>query len=72
MSKNWGAIITVALALVACAVAWGATYTTVAQHSTEIVYLKTTDATITEILSRIDKNQALILQRLELLERRVP
>ena len=68
--RNWGAIITIGLALLACAVAWGSTGAKVLRHGEDIVYLNTTDAAIVEILTQLDKNQALILQRLEALERR--
>lgn len=68
--RNWGAIITIGLALVACAVAWGATGATVTRLTDDVVCLKTTDAAIVKILTQLDKNQALILQRLEALERR--
>ena len=68
--RNWGAIFTIALALIACAVAWGSTGSTVMQHSKDILCLEITDAAIAEVLIKLDKNQALILQRLEALERR--
>ena len=68
--RNWGAIITIGLALLACAVAWGATSATVMRHSEELVEMKQTDSAIADVLVKLDKNQALILQRLEALERR--
>lgn len=71
MQKNWSTIVTVVLAIIACAVAWGAAGATVAQHTKEITALKVNDAAIVETLSRIDKNQALITQRLEVLEKKV-
>ena len=71
-TRSLGAWIPAIIAVIACAVAWGATSATVLKHSDEIVTLKQTDTKITEILMQLDKNQALILQRLEALERRTP
>lgn len=59
-----------ALAVIACAVAWGSVSTTVNQNYDQICALQTNNALITEILTKLDKNQALILQRLEALEKR--
>ena len=71
-TQNWGTWVAVVAALLTCAVAWGAVSSTVLTHSEDIMTLKQTDARITEILTQLDKNQALILQRLESLERQQP
>jgi len=71
-TQTWGTWVAIIVALLTCAIAWGATSATVLRHSDEVVFLKQADVKITEILVQVDKSQALILQRLEALERRQP